>query len=100
MIHSIKIQNIQSHKDTQLEFNPGINAIVGSSNNGKSAILRALYWVVYNRPLGTDNLLSHWAFDKKGNQLASLSSVSSQGKYSDFLFYKIFRFCHPQRGFQ
>lgn len=69
MIHSIKIQNIQSHKDTQLEFNPGINAIVGSSNNGKSAILRALYWVVYNRPLGTDNLLSHWAFDKKGNQL-------------------------------
>ncbi len=69
MIHSIKIKNIQSHKETQLKFNPGINAIIGSSNNGKSAILRALYWVVYNRPLGTDNLLSHWAIDKKGNQI-------------------------------
>lgn len=69
MIHSIKIQNIQSHKDTQLKFSPGINAIIGSSNNGKSAILRALYWAVYNRPLGIDNLLSHWAFDKKGNQI-------------------------------
>lgn len=62
------IKNIQSHKETILEFSKGINVIVGSSNNGKSAILRALYWLRYNRPLGTDNLLSHWAYDKKGNQ--------------------------------
>lgn len=69
MIKKIKIENIQSHKETELEFDSGINAIVGSSNNGKSAILRAFYWLVYNRPLGVDNLLSHWAFDKKGNQI-------------------------------
>ena len=73
MIRSINIKNIQSHKDTTLEFSPGINAIVGSSNNGKSAVLRALYWAVYNRPLGTDTLLSHWATDKKGNQIAPMS---------------------------
>ena len=69
MIKRIKIENIQSHKETELELSSGINAIVGSSNNGKSAILRAFYWLVYNRPLGVDNLLSHWAFDKKGNQI-------------------------------
>lgn len=69
MIKKIKIENIQSHKETELELSSGINAIVGSSNNGKSAILRAFYWLVYNRPLGVDNLLSHWAFDKKGNQI-------------------------------
>lgn len=68
MIKTLTIQNIQSHKESTLEFNQGINAIVGSSNNGKSAILRALYWVRYNRPLGVDTLLSHWAFDDKGNQ--------------------------------
>ena len=68
MIRKIEIQNVQSHKNTVLELSPGINAIVGSSNNGKSAVLRALYWVRYNRPLGTDTLLSHWAVDKKGNQ--------------------------------
>ena len=72
MIKSIQIKNIQSHKDTSLEFSPGINAIVGSSNNGKSAVLRALYWARYNRPLGTDTLLSHWAVDKKGNQIAPM----------------------------
>lgn len=73
MIRNIKIENIQSHKKTEIEFSSGINAIVGSSNNGKSAVLRALYWAVYNRPLGTDTLLSHWATDKKGNQIAPMS---------------------------
>ncbi len=74
MIKKIHIQNIQSHKDSTLELSPGINAIVGSSNNGKSAILRAFYWVRYNRPLGVDNLLSHWACDKKGNQIAVMEA--------------------------
>lgn len=72
MIKRLEITNIQSHKNSILEFDPGVNVIVGSSNNGKSAILRALYWVRYNRPLGIDTLLSHWAFDKKGNQIAPM----------------------------
>lgn len=72
MIRRLKIKNIQSHKNTEIQFDKGINLIVGSSNNGKSAILRALYWVKYNRPLGVDSLLSHWAYDKKGNQIDSM----------------------------
>lgn len=67
MIDSIAIHNIQSHKLSELDLHPRINVIVGSSNNGKTAILRALYWSVYNRPLGIDNLCSHWALDDKGN---------------------------------
>lgn len=67
MIDSIRIKNIQSHKDTELNFCSGVNVIVGSSNNGKTAILRSLYWSIYNRPLGIDNLCSHWALDEKGN---------------------------------
>lgn len=67
MIEEIKIRNIQSHKDTTLNFSNGINALTGSSNNGKTAILRALNWCINNRPTGTDVLCSHWALDKKGN---------------------------------
>lgn len=52
MIKSIELKNIQSHENTRLDFDKGINVIVGSSNNGKSAILRGLYWARYNRPLG------------------------------------------------
>jgi len=52
MIQSIKLQNFQSHKDSYLKFSSGINIISGQSNNGKTAILRALNWIITNRPQG------------------------------------------------
>ena len=67
MIKSIRLKNIQAHKDSKLEFDKGINAIIGTSNNGKSTIIRALNWNRYNRPLGIDTLASHWIVDDKGN---------------------------------
>ena len=52
MIKSLLIENFQSHKNSYLEFSDGINVICGSSNNGKTAIIRALNWVISNRPQG------------------------------------------------
>lgn len=52
MINSIKLKDFQSHKDTHIEFVPGVNVIVGRSDSGKTAIFRALRWVVFNRPSG------------------------------------------------
>ena len=73
MIKSLEIKNVQSHKNSRLEFSPGINALVGTSNNGKSAVLRALMWAITNRPLGTEILLSNWAYDSKGKQSEEMS---------------------------
>ena len=53
MIKKLTLRNFQAHKDTELDFVPGINVIVGSSDNGKSSITRAFEWVRTNRPLGT-----------------------------------------------
>ena len=80
MIKSIELKNIQSHENTKIEFDKGINCIVGSSNNGKSAILRGLYWVKYNRPLGIDTLASHWALNEKGD-LKDAISVKIENDY-------------------
>jgi len=54
MITKLSIRNFQSHKDTFLEFSPYVNAIIGPSDSGKTAIFRALRWVVENRPSGQD----------------------------------------------
>ena len=62
MIKYITIDNFQSHPRTNLEFHPGVNAIVGPSDSGKTAILRALRWVVWNRPQG-DAFRSNWGGD-------------------------------------
>lgn len=52
MISSLELKNFQAHKDTLFEFDSGVNAIVGESDVGKSAALRALYWVVFGKPVG------------------------------------------------
>jgi DNA repair protein SbcC/Rad50 len=49
-IESVRIQNFQSYKDETVYFHPGHNLLVGTSDSGKSAILRAISFVLYNYP--------------------------------------------------
>lgn len=58
MITNIKIENFQNHKKTILELDKGINAIIGKSDSGKTAIVRALNWLLTNRPTG-DSFINH-----------------------------------------
>ena len=52
MIKSLSIRNLQSHKDSYLEFAaPGVNVIVGKSRGGKTALLRAIRKALENRPI-------------------------------------------------
>lgn len=62
MIKKLSISNFQSHKNTEIELHPGVNTILGPSDSGKTAIIRALRWAVWNRPLG-DAFRSHWGGD-------------------------------------
>ena len=52
MIEELWIKNFQSHKDTKIRFGKNLNVIIGSSDSGKTAILRALRWLIYGRPMG------------------------------------------------
>lgn len=53
-IKKVIIDNFQSHEYSELDFDLGLNIIVGQSDKGKSAVLRAIKWVLYNEPRGTD----------------------------------------------
>ena len=57
-VKSIDIVNFQSHENTHIDFNDGLNIIIGESNNGKTSILRAMDWVIDNQPLGTDFIMT------------------------------------------
>jgi len=58
LIKSIQIKNILSHIDTSLEFDPGVNMVIGHSDHGKSVIMWAFNWCFYNRPTGES--LRNW----------------------------------------
>lgn len=64
MIHKLLLVNFQSHAYTELSFHEGVNVIVGSSDSGKSSIIRALHWIVRNRPSGS-SYRSSWGGQTK-----------------------------------
>jgi exonuclease SbcC len=77
LINSAHIINFQSHQDTHLDFHTGFNAIVGSTDSGKSAIYRSLRWTRFNKAA---NFISFWNRKKDGNpKEASSVTLESMG---------------------
>lgn len=52
MLESLQIQNFQCHSRLRIVLDPAVTTIVGDSDRGKSAIIRALRWVTTNVPTG------------------------------------------------
>jgi exonuclease SbcC len=74
MLSRIHIQNFESHQDTEVEFLPGVNVVVGLSDAGKSALFRATNWVLFNRPSGD-------GFIRQGESTAQVE-VELDGRHS------------------
>lgn len=47
-IISIALTNFKTHKEQQFNFQPGTNAICGENGAGKTSILEAIAWVLFN----------------------------------------------------
>lgn len=70
-ITKIMIKNFQSHENTELELDKGLNVIIGPSDQGKSAILRAIKWVLFNEPRGMDFIMHGKAAVKVALELSN-----------------------------
>lgn len=62
MIKLVELKNFQSHAHSVLEFHKGMNVIIGQSDSGKTAIIRALRFAIFNKPNG-DSFRSNWGGD-------------------------------------
>ncbi len=73
-IKKLTIQNFQSHKYTELEPATAgqLTVIVGPSDSGKTAIVRALKWLLYNRPQGD-------SFIRVGASMAKVTLETDKG---------------------
>ena len=86
MIKSLELHNFQSHKASHLELDPGMNVVIGPSDSGKTAIIRALRWLVWNRPSG-DDIQSNWGGDTtveiniEGDQLIFKGKSAKNNEY-------------------
>lgn len=71
-IEKIILENFQSHEYTELRLSRGVNVIVGPSDSGKTAVMRALKWNLFNEPSGVE-------FVREGEREVSVS-ITFQNK--------------------
>ncbi len=71
MIEDTDIRYFQGHDWTHLEFVKGLNVIMGSSDQGKSSLIRALRWLFVNKPTGNE-FRSHFAERKQNTKVSSV----------------------------
>ena len=57
-IKSITLENFQSYKNQTINLKPGLNLVLGTSDAGKSTILRAISFVLHNYP--KRDTFIHW----------------------------------------
>lgn len=48
-IKSIRVQGFRNYHDTTIEFNEGVNVIIGHNNAGKTNLLKALSLILDNK---------------------------------------------------
>lgn len=51
-IESIMIKGFQSHINSTFHLSPGLTVITGPTDSGKTAIIRAIRWIVFGEPSG------------------------------------------------
>lgn len=73
-ISRVEIHGFQSHDNTVIDFHDGLNIITGESSNGKTAIFRAILWVIDNSPSGN-------AFITNNRKKCSVRITFSDGTY-------------------
>lgn len=49
---SVAMRDFRQHDRSAFNFTPTVNVLVGANEAGKSTVLNAIRWVVFNRPLG------------------------------------------------
>ena len=74
MIEKLIIKNFQSHNDSELNFDEGVNTIIGTSDHGKSSIFRALNLICNNKPDG-NHFVSHWLINEKGKPTGNTECI-------------------------
>ena len=59
MIKNIRLENFMAHQATSIELSPGVTVITGPNNIGKSAVVEAIRYLVYNP--APKNVIRHGA---------------------------------------
>lgn len=84
-LESLLIRNFQRHAKLRIHFDPGITTIVGPTDSGKSAVLRALSWVLFNQPQGDAHIKQGEDFARVRLKVDGQEIIRQRGKENLYL---------------
>src|SRR5438552_9686608 len=65
LLRKLRLQNFRQFKEIEVEFSPGLIAIVGANGSGKTTLLEAISWALYGEKRKNKDTLRHmWADGK------------------------------------
>ena len=97
VIKKVKLKNFQCWEELNLEFTEGLNFITGSSDKGKTAIIRAIKWAFLNKPNG--DYFRKWDTKETIVEVDSVKRLKTASKneyYLDDMCFKAFGNNPPQ----
>lgn len=87
MITHLEIKNFQKWTLNRIIFDPHITTIVGPSDAGKSAIIRALRWICTNKPRGNFIIKNGTDFAEARVKLSDSNSVKRKKSKKENLYF-------------
>lgn len=91
-ITQIVLENFQSHKHSVFDVSEGLNVFTGESSNGKSAVMRAMRWLMDN-----NGKAQRESFIMHGADFAKVSAVLSDGTMVSRIIHQQ---SHKENGWQ
>ena len=81
LITEVKIENIKNHAQAEYRFEPGVTAICGPNGSGKTSIIEAIAWVLFDHlDYNRDDFVRRGA--KRGQVAISFRSNADQREYT------------------
>lgn len=87
MIEKLQIRNFRTHERLDIDFSPLVNSIIGRNAIGKSTIVRAIRWVVINKPAG-DSIIN-WDANKASVRLTIDGDKITRTRGRDINTYRL-----------
>lgn len=76
-LRKLIFKGFQKWRDRTFECGPGVNLIVAVSDSGKTSIMRGVYWVMFNRPMGLDSIRYDPELARDGGKALSKGDMTS-----------------------
>lgn len=65
ILKRLSLRNFRQFRDTEIEFAPGVTAIVGANGSGKTTIIEAIVWCLYGEQRNTKETLRPFGAEEK-----------------------------------